>query len=497
MTITDPGASHPRSPTVPVHSTHSVAEGVAVVVLSAAASNVVGATWDVAPEFTVQEVFSNNIRLENGEREDDEFVTDFSPGVVIRRQGKRVDLAFDYRLQGLLYANDSSLNDIFHIVNGDLTTEILPERFFIDWSAALSHQNRSSEQGIPLDNISQSEDRVKVVTYLFRPYWIQRLGNFATAEVHLGYDDVRITGDSDSTAYRYEGILRSGDSFQNLSWEINYNKRRISGRGAGAGGGESVFETLSGHFERGLTRKLTTQIDLGYDNDDYARFGNDPQGILWSIGAIWNPSERTSVDFTVGERYFGTVFDVQIEHSSRRAEWAFSYSEEPTVTRENFLNQDVFVRFDDFGNPITNPNTGDLPLLDVTRPEETAEVLIQARWTADVRYTLRRHVLQLNLVRNERKFQAARDDQITNQLDLSWTWLFGARTSALVSGGYIITNQRDNREDRIARVQAGLTRKLSPAMSGSVSIRKFKRNSEVDAADFDELRVWFALNRVF
>ncbi|HSH30536.1 MAG TPA: hypothetical protein VK971_11555, partial [Thiohalobacter sp.] len=66
--------------------------------------------WQVTPRLTLSETFTDNIELEPDG--DADLVTEISPGVNLSKQGGRARVELDYELQGLLFADTSSSNDI-------------------------------------------------------------------------------------------------------------------------------------------------------------------------------------------------------------------------------------------------------------------------------------------------------------------------------------------------------------------------------------------------
>ena len=54
-------------------------------------------------------------------------------------------------------------------------------------------------------------------------------------------------------------------------------------------------------------------------------------------GFAWEPSSRTSVSASIGERFFGRTYYLSASHRTRRTVWNISYDEAVTTTRSQFF----------------------------------------------------------------------------------------------------------------------------------------------------------------
>jgi hypothetical protein len=59
--------------------------------------------WIFIPELTVREVYTDNVNLAPSGLEESDYVTEITPGFILRRDARRYKLDVDYALQGLIY----------------------------------------------------------------------------------------------------------------------------------------------------------------------------------------------------------------------------------------------------------------------------------------------------------------------------------------------------------------------------------------------------------
>src|SRR5204862_37892 len=94
---------------------------------------------------------------------------------------------------------------------------------------------------------------------------------------------------------------------------------------------------VSADLRYALTPRFGFIGTVGYENYDYLFIGEKPEGNFWSGGIFWQPSNLTSLTFSVGERFYGRTKALDFSHQSRWFLWSAHYSEDITSARENFL----------------------------------------------------------------------------------------------------------------------------------------------------------------
>ncbi|ADE16291.1 PEP-CTERM system associated protein [Nitrosococcus halophilus Nc 4] len=90
------------------------------------------AEWNFIPIFGVGEVYTDNVTLAPSGEEQDEFITQIIPGFSLQGIGSHLKLRANYRMQNLLYAEQSSRNTTFHQLQAAATAELIERHFFFD-----------------------------------------------------------------------------------------------------------------------------------------------------------------------------------------------------------------------------------------------------------------------------------------------------------------------------------------------------------------------------
>lgn len=452
--------------------------------------------WQFVPHITLEETYSDNVALAPPGLEEDDFITVVTPGISLRNFTNRFAWAIDYSLQNIFYADNSDANESFHLLNLDTLSEIVDDHLFLDFTLNHSPRNISNIGTITLDNLSISEDRSNVLTYRVNPYWQQRLGNFS--DVTVGYATDEVSGDAglrSSTSDEYYLNVASGPAFTRFLWDIRFSHREVEHENATFA--EDVeFRTVLGEMRYLLTNHFALLGAVGYDDNDFASAG-DVSGVRWNVGAAWQPSARTSIEGTIGERFFGTDVFFELTHWTRSTRWNARYTQTPTTTRTFLFEQQVFNLFDQFGEPIINPNTGDPATLLVDIPVQTTEVLIRERFSAAFQYELRRNIFNINGYIENRDFELTNRSQDATGINGSWVWTIGPKTRSQLNLSRIEHDSDTGFSNEYYIAQYELVRLLGPTLEASVGARYLTRDSTVPASDFDETRIFVKLYKTF
>ena len=473
---------------------HLLAAGVIQIIVGSPLAR--AGDWTFTPQAIAKEVYTDNVTLAPSGQEKSDFVTELTPGLAVHGKSRRLLVDLDYRLQNLLYADHSSFNKTDQLVRFNGTGTIWEHHLFFDAALQSRPQNIVSTGGpVSFDDISATGDRATVTSYTLTPRARERFGNAAVLNLKYSFDQILTNSVRlpESRSNQFEGHLQSGPRFTRLLWNLNYRNQRINNQGAFV----TKFENVRGRLQYMITPHIGLIGEGGYDNDSYGGPSGTTSGPLWSLGASWTPTERSSIEATAGRRYFGTTFSLNLRHKTRLTDWVATYTEEPTTTRQFLLEQQVFPVFDAFGNPVINPGTGEPVLLNVNVPVQTTEVLILKRFSTTFSITGRVHTLQLHF------FDEARDYQLTGDRDTSMggtatlTWDLGERTTSKAVVGWSTNKLRSGERDNYPYFDIGVTRELGKTLDATLGYRYVQRRSNIAQNNFTENRVTFVVNKVF
>lgn len=297
------------------------------------------AQWTVQPSVSVLETYTDNVDL----REDDlaraQWITEVRPSLRIAGESRRLKgSAFASWGQYVYSDKDSVRNptDSQRRYAADLTGTVVDQMLYVD--ARASRDRRSvlpfgpSAENAPFTRDNQTD----VKTWSISPYLVQRIGRDATLQLRYTRDSVdsglrNLFGSSTGDTVLFN--LASAAELRGLGWGLNYVRQDIDNRLVG----ESSTETVSGSLRYRFSRVWTATATAGYDRYDFEGPGPESKGRSWSVGGIWTPSTRTSVQASIGRHLYGQTGSLSATVRARRMVWDIQYGDSITSSRSQYL----------------------------------------------------------------------------------------------------------------------------------------------------------------
>ncbi len=413
--------------------------GVIAVVLFVlgAAADVTAGEWRVVPRFSIGENYSDNVRLQNFNEQED-FITRATPGLSVRGTGRRVQLNLDYNLQNLTYANDSTRNTINHQLQSGASIEVLRKVFFLDADASCFQALVSNTGTISDQNFTANNNQGDVLTYSVSPRFQHHFGSWADMRASTSFSDTIGFGSGGTrTAGSGNGInlstsLSSGRKFTRTSWSVS-NNRRLFNNDSGASSSSRSRWNASGSVN--VNRFFRMNGSVGWENNDFSGPGNG-SGVTWNVGATLTPSRRSSLTGSYGHRTFGSTKSFSFNHRRRRISISGSYSESLSTTNDQLRDQQLISLADPFGQPVFDPFSAS----DIANPlgtlSRTDDVFVSRDFNATVGYSLRRDSFSANVYRRESDGGATSQAQSAIGTSTSWSHTFSQRLSGGISVSY-------------------------------------------------------------
>lgn len=460
-----------------------------------AVSQAAWAGWDLYPQVTVQEVYSDNIELAPSGAEQGDFVTELTPAVSVRGRGMRYRTDINYAMQGLIYSDDTGRNDINHLLTGDGQLEWFRDHGFLDFAIDNGPQNIGVNGVTPIDNISVAE-RPDILNYSITPNWRQEFGNFALGTIGYTYDQVLTSSDAlaESVEHTVRGNLHSGPHYTDWRWSLDALEQYIDDADAD----EVIrFRNVTGRGDYYLNPHWAVIGQLGYDDNRFGDFGNDEDGVLWGVGLHWSPSRQTAFEVIGGDRFYGRAFSASAEHTGRRFRMLANYAETPTTARAVLLRNTTFAVVDAFGQPVVNPATGQPQTLDVAVPVQTAEVLISRLFDSAIAYTGRYHDFEVGVAHEDRDYQATGDTEEVLTARAAWVWRFTPRTRSRIAFRWTDETDRVNNDSQFGVLDFALTRTFGRTLEASLGGRYLNRDTTGTLPEYDETRAFLQLVKTF
>lgn len=428
--------------------------------------------FDFEPRVSVRETWSDGEGGSGGNSRG--WVSALTPGFKLQRQGSRVKTDVNYSLNNLYYHDDSEL-DLRHQLGGSVLGEILQRELFVDSHFSKRDQIISPLRATNIDSTLQRDNLTSSTSWSLGPRWERRLGDVASSTLRYEVNRVSFSGGAadDSWGTSLIAGLDSGELFSDWFWSADYSKNDVRYSGED---GRDEFEMYSGTLGYNLTRKLNVYVTVGDENNQFRNSVGSTGGSYWSVGTGFSPSVRTSLNASIGKRFFGDTYSFSLSHSARRWNATVSRSETITTTRQQQLG-DIFLIC-----PPEIPNC---------TPEEAIAfgvdigvrdgTYIQKSLTGSVTYSLAKSSWTLSAFDQERTFRdgSGGNDQ-SSGATLGWNWRFGPKTSVHTSAGWTNYQFSTGTATEVDRwfLRTGLDRDLATDLKGSLNYSYQKRSSD-------------------
>lgn len=473
----------------------------------ASSAHVTAANWQITPRLSVTETYSDNIRLAPKGQEQQSFVTDISPSISVKRTGARFKLSLDYTLQNLFYTGDvgSSSNNTNHTLAATAETELIEGAVFVDSRASITNQNVSITGPQAFDNINDTRNRTEVKTFAISPYWLHSFGSFGSSEVRYTYDvvDYDSSAIARSTGNKLNIRFNSGPQFNNLQWGLNYAAEKIDYSDSQAV--SLSQDTDSQIFTANARYRLNSKFSLvgygGYENYNYPTVGADPSGLWWRVGGAWSPTSRTSLEATVGRRFFGTTYGLNFRHRTRRTTWSLSYAEDVSSARtEALVAAGALPLFNLLiCDPRIDPTCQPVGVLVLFNPQLVNETFVTKHWQGDVTMNTGKSVITLTSFNDTRISQLnSLNDYRQYGVGANWNYRLAPRTTSDVAAVWTRSSLASAvSADDLLHLRLGLNHQFRPKLFGSLNFRHTQRHASDANNDYRENSISATVNMTF
>lgn len=506
--------------------------------LLALSSTALAIDFRYTPSLTIQETYSDNIRLAPKGREQGAFVTEITPGITIQGyNGGRLTANLNYRMQNLFNAGGDGSTRINHQLQFNSGYRIMRRSLFVEARGTYSQQNISNLRGG--DNINNLGNRTNVWTAGTSINWTPHFGSLADAVVRVNFDYVG--NDSAGVLANAMNVsesvrLTSGRDFKRFTWNVNFNNTNNIRNNAD----DVQFQNVNGSIRAWYDRYFNVFATLGYANNQFQGLeasNTSNNGFFYTVGAQWKPnwyfdveagygnnwhitsnlslSRRTRLSFGYFDRSVGLntggAWNASANHITKRSSWNFTYSEDTTTVQQILLEDTPFAVVDATGNPVLGDD-GQPIIFNSSLPTLNNDVLVRKTANISVTYTTGKSSFQLGSSYQRREFENSNNDQQTVYgVDGSWNWQFSRRTGIFLSpswqriAGDVVNDPSANglfaNQDRYQFV-ARLTRTIpfnigrSRLLNASLEYRFVKQDGEQVIVEGVDLNNSYIENRV-
>ena len=287
-------------------------------------------TLTITPRFNTSETYTDNIALAPSDQATPGFITQLTPGVSIKDIGSQLKLNIDYSLLDMIYNNYGWEHTYYNQLNATGDLELIKKTFFIDASSSISQQPLSLFGPVSANGANLTGNVANVRTETISPTLVHNFDEEFIAQAKLtrtamnfseagpaaygiigtpppGYNSNFAFSGSSNIADLY---VANGAEFTNFLWKLDYNNNQSTYPGFPSTT-VSLLTTDLGYL---ITPEFKLTSQVGYENDNFVYIGPRPQGLFWNVGYGWSPSQRTRLEMSTGERFYGRTYLLNLSH---------------------------------------------------------------------------------------------------------------------------------------------------------------------------------------
>lgn len=285
--------------------------------------------WEGGAYIEVGVIHSDNIYLSATDPEED-FLLMLAPGLRYTKDSERFNGTIDYRMEAFRYQDLADSSDISHLLNAELTTTLLRDKFYLDTNANAGQAIVSADAPIVLTNVPITGNRADYFDFTVQPRWEQRIGSVdleaRSAYTNYNFDTEDEIGEAD---YQIESNFELDNEHlqRGIVWDLRYEHTRATFEGA------LPYEYQRADFTLGLWVNSALQIFGLYGHETPIDEFLDPSmdSEVWEAGFLYVPSERMRIELAAGERGFGDSYRADINIAGQRSELSLTYDEGPAT----------------------------------------------------------------------------------------------------------------------------------------------------------------------
>lgn len=492
------------------------------------ANSAIAGDWDITPRISVAEIFSDNINLDDDDKESD-LVTEITPGISIHGESARLRADIDYEMQNAIYARNSDANGTFHQLDASATAEVAKNLFFVDADSKMGQSIIDAQKTISNNNINNAGNRADFYTYSLSPYLTPHFGGYADGIFRYTYSQVIYDGNtSDANINSFDAGLASGRKFGPLSWLANYNYTDEQRDSAS----NETYENADAQARYRINNHFSLVGSAGYSNNDYQTSDTIENGSYWAVGGFLQPNryysleaqqgnnlstatvrlyptQRTSMVVTYRDRQVGLnsgeVWSGSFNHYTRRTTWNATYLEDTSTQQQQVLQDGGFTFLG--VDPVTgevnpDPQPGDLIVVAPVGPIQslTDEVVERKRASGTFGMKTGKTGLRVTVFDEKRRYLTSLIEEDTRGISASLNRRLAPRTNGILSASY--QRIKDNEDggdldDVYTYIRADVTRQMSRSVFGSVAYQLSMQDSNENSRDYTENRVEVRLTKLF
>lgn len=468
-------------------------------ILVAAAQPVYAGEWTVSPFVGVSTTFTDNANAANDDedRNSDQVFT-ASPGVRVTGTGGRVSLNMSFAHNQFLSRQGESDDSSTNTLTANGRAEVWERVAFIDVNSSISREVVDPAQTNTTTDLGNDSNRTTVQTLSIQPFFLHHFGNWLETESRTSLEFTRTEDDSISNTKSTgsDFSVTSGRRFSVFTFGGNFSRQKETRED---GAPRSITTTLNTNQRLRVSRRFSLITSVGWESIDDPSLNEEPEGIIWEAGFSAQPSSRSSIEVTVGDRFESTTYGLDASYRfSSRSNMTASYTETITSSQEQRNDSLNFLVSDGSGGFIDS-RTGQTFVASSSDLGFQTSLFRQKVLGINFSTTRRRGSYSAGLNWERRETDSTGIEETVVSIDASASRTLSSRLSASVSTSVSFTDfgTTDQRKDRDLRLTGSLTYRLMENTNAALSYTRSQTSSSVGSNNFEENTVTLNLTRNF
>lgn len=455
--------------------------------------------WTISPFVSASTTITDNANAANDDedRNSDQVLT-VSPGVRVSGSGGRISLNLSYANNQFFSRQGQSDDTSSNTLTANGRAEVWDRVAFIDLTSSISREVVDPAQANTSSDLGADNNRTTVQTLSVQPFFLHHFGNWLETESRSTFEITRTEDDSisntQSTGSNFS--LTSGRRFSVFTFGGNFSREKETRED---GAPRSISTTLDTNYRMRISRRFSLISSLGWETIDDPTLTDEPKGFIWEIGFSAQPSSRSSIEATVGDRFESTTYGLDASYRfSSRSNMTASYSEEITTSQEQ-RNDNLDFLISDGAGGFIDARTG-LPF-DSASSELGFQTSLFRQKVLGLTFntTRRRGSYSAGLNWERRETDSTGIEETVLAINASASRTLSSRMSASVTTSVSFTDfgTTDQRTDRDISLTGSLTYRLMENTNAALSYTRSQTNSSEGSNNFQENTVTINLTRNF
>ncbi len=409
--------------------------------------------------------YIDNIGLAGPGLEQADTALETTPYISAQAVSGRTNLDLYYQLQAINYAENDDANTVYHQLYADMNMELFKEFLFMDVRATNSQNIISTAGKVPVDNVSISTNRTDVSTFSVSPYISKNYSGNIKMLLRVTfnktkYDDEFVTNIGSDVENKIYNFALSNAAKSHFSWQLDLNRDEFSTNVVS----KNYYEVKSMTVSYGESSQLRPYAVVGDEDNSIYQSTMNSGGGFWSVGLKWNPTPRTAISASGGQRFYGDSKTFAWETQGRRLKLVIDYNEAVTSSSTLFNRQSL-------GQVEGDGSSNDF--IDITDT-----VFVSKKYSSSINYKKSKTTISWRVFNEERSFVSSGEVQKYQGSNLSLALRVGARTTVKMNANWFRNKSESELSNNIIGFALSGLRNISDKISGEIGYRY--RDNEVD-----------------